>query len=193
MKVGKYSIIVYGLIILLLVGVLYKQYSEPIENKIEVTSDVVLEKMEMMGKLELTKFTIKDVLEKKIIKPYWFDEKVLFIAVGEAAGCIDLTKVQAGDIIIDEETITIDLPAPEICYAKLNHERSKVYDISGDYFKLNTQKNIEEVYKLAEGRIAQNAKELGVVEQTKNNAQLIIKPLFETLSGKKVVLTFRKD
>lgn len=193
MKVGKYSIIVYGIIILLLVGVLFKQYSEPAENKIEVTSDVVLEKMEMLGKLELTKFTIKDVLEKKIIKPYWFDEKVLFIAVGEAAGCIDLTKVQEGDIIINEETIAIDLPAPEICYSKLNHERSKVYDISGDYFKLNTQENIEEVYKLAEARIEQNAKELGVIEQTKNNALLIIKPLFETLSGKKITLTFRED
>ena len=193
MKVGKYSIIIYGIIILLLVGVMYKQFSTPTENRIEVTSDVVLEKMEMLGKIELAKFTIKDVLEKKIVKPYWFDEKVLFIAVGEAAGCIDLTKVQAGDITIEEESIKIDLPAPEICYAKLNHDRSKVYDISGDYFKLNTQENIEEVYKLAEGRIEQNAKELGVIEQTKNNAQLIIVPLFETLSGKKVTLTFREN
>ncbi len=189
MKVGKYSIIIYGIIILLLVGVLYKMFN-PKEKRIEVTHDVILEKMEVMGKLELTKYTIKDVLEKKVIQPYWFDEKVLFIAVGEAVGCIDLTKVQQGDIAIGDEVITIELPAPEICYAKLDHSRSKVYDISGDYFKLNTQKNVEEVYKLAEARIEQSANELGMIEQTKNNAQLIIVPLFETLSGKKVKLKF---
>lgn len=194
MRVGKYSIIVYGIIILLLVGVLFKQYSAPKENKIEVTSDVVLEKMETLGKLELTKLTIKDVLEKKIIKPYWvdwFDEKVLFIAVGEAAGCIDLTQVQEGDITISEESISIELPQPEICYTKLNHARSKVYDISGDYLNLSTQKRIEEVYKLAEGKIEENALELGIIDESKKNAQLIIKPLFETLSGKNVTLTFR--
>lgn len=189
MKVGKYSIIVYGIIILLLTGVLYKMFN-PKNQRIEITHDVILEKMEVMGKLELTKFTIKDVLEKKVIQPYWFDEKVLFIAVGEAAGCIDLTKVQQGDITIGDETITIEMPAPEICYAKLNHGSSKVYDISGDFFKLNTQQNIEEVYKLAEARIEQNANELGMIEQTKKNAQLIIIPLFETLSGKKVKLKF---
>ncbi len=191
MKIGKYSIIIYGIILLLLAGVLYKWYSTA-KGRVEITHDVILEKMVVMGKLELTKFTIKDIIEKKTIKPYWFDEKVLFIAVGEAAGCIDLTKVQQGDITITDKTISIQLPAPEICYVKLDHSRSKVYDISGDYFKQNTQKNIEEVYKLAEAKIAQNAQELGIISQTKKNAQLIIIPLFETLSGKKVKLKFQE-
>jgi hypothetical protein len=185
--------IVYGIVLLVGIALLYKWFS-PSTDKIEVTSDVVLEKMEVLGKLELTKLTTKDVLEKKILKSYWvdwFDEKILFIAVGEVAGCIDLTKVQEGDITITEETISIELPAPEICYAKLNHERSRIYDMKGDYLNLSTQKRIEEVYKLAESKIEGNAIELGIIEQTKTNAELIIKPLFETLSGKQVKLSYR--
>lgn len=193
--IGKYSIIVYGIIILVAMGMFYTWF-KPQENKVVVNHDVVLEKMGTLGKLELTKFTVKDVIEKDIVKPYWvdwFDEKVLFIAVGEIAGCIDLTKVTRNDIVIGETLITIRLPEPEICYAKLDHSRSKVYNISGDYFKAHTQENIEDVYRLAEGKLEVSAKELGIVEQTRKNSRLVVKPLFENLSGKKVKLIFDSE
>lgn len=186
-------IVTLGLVVLIIIAYTYIFKSTP--TRVEITHDIVLEKMETLGKMELTKYTIKDVLEKNVIKGFWvdwFDEKVLFIAVGEAAGCIDFTKLKKEDITIGDELVTIQLPAPEICYTKLNHEKSKVYHISGVYTETRTRQHIEEVYKIAEAKIAENALAMGILDKTKENAQLVLKPLFENLTRKKVKLEFKK-
>jgi len=50
---------------------------------------------------------------------------------------------------------------------------------------------VEDVYKLAEKRILDNANEMNVLGLARQNAQLIFKPLLESISGKTVVLNFR--
>jgi len=142
--------------------------------------------------MELTKFTIKDVIQKNVIKNWWPDSKVLFIAVGEVAGCIDLSKVTKNDVKRSGDSIIITLPKPEICYIKINHEQSKVYDISGVYFKEDTKQMVEEVYIIAEKEISKEAYKLGIMEETKKNANLILKPLFENITEKKVGLKFKQ-
>ncbi|MBE7179055.1 MAG: DUF4230 domain-containing protein, partial [Mucilaginibacter polytrichastri] len=100
-------------------------------GKTEVTADVMVQKITDMGKLELVKYSMKDVIEQKNKQLFLPDKKVLFVAVGEVAGCIDLTKVTRADIKSGADSVTVFLPAPEICYAKIDHKRSRVYDVSG--------------------------------------------------------------
>jgi hypothetical protein len=50
---------------------------------------------------------------------------------------------------------------------------------------------VEGVYKLAEKRILDNANEMDVLGMARQNAQLIFKPLLQSISGKTVVLNFR--
>src|SRR5206468_12205789 len=57
------------------------------------TEDVMVQKITSMGKLELVKYSMKDVIEKRQPHTLLPDERVLFVAVGEVAACIDLTKV----------------------------------------------------------------------------------------------------
>jgi len=159
----------------------------------EVTEDVMVEKITSMGKLELVKYSMKDVLEKKQIHTILPDERVLFVAVGEVTACIDLTKVARKDIIQNaaQKTVTVILPQPEICYAKLDHQRSKVYDVSGVILPSTTQAMIEDIYKLAEKRLLDNAQQMDITGKARQNAQVIFKPLLEGVSGKTVILKFR--
>jgi hypothetical protein len=159
----------------------------------EVTEDVMVEKITSMGKLELVKYSMKDVLEKKQIHTILPDERVLFVAVGEVTACIDLTKVARKDIIQDaaQKTVTVVLPQPEICYAKLDHQRSKVYDVSGVILPSTTQAMIEDIYKLAERRLLDNARQMDITGKARQNAQLIFKPLLEGVSGRTVILKFK--
>jgi hypothetical protein len=55
---------------------------------------------------------------------------------------------------------------------------------------MNEQSLINEAYTRAEAKIKQSALEMGILEQTKKNAELVLKPLLESISGKKVVLQF---
>jgi hypothetical protein len=159
----------------------------------EVSEDVMVEKITSMGKLELVKYSMKDVLEKKQVHTILPDERVLFVAVGEVTACIDLTKVRKQDITRDSSgnSVTIMLPQPEICYTKLDHQRSKVYDVSGVILPSTTKTMVEDIYKLAEQRLLDNAREMKITDKARENAQLIFKPLLEGVSGKTVILKFR--
>jgi hypothetical protein len=115
----------------------------------------------------------------------------LFLAVGEVTACIDLTKIKRADIKQTKDSVIIYLPQPEICYTKLDHQKSRVYDISGAWFEDDAKDMVEGVYKLAEKRILDNARQMDVLGMARQNAQLIFKPILQSISGKAVSLNFR--
>lgn len=179
--------LVLGLLIVLFVFV----KREFLKTRTEVTEDVMIEKITNIGKLELVKYSMKDVIEKKVSRSLLPDKRILFVAAGEVTGCIDLTKVKKQDIKASADSVEIYLPKPEICYSKLDHQRSKVYDLSGVFMPTDRQEMIEDIYKLAEQRILQNARDQNILGKTEENAQLIFKPLLENISGKKVLIFFK--
>jgi ABC-type antimicrobial peptide transport system permease subunit len=184
-----------GKILVLIIAIalcffIFKKFSS--NEQAVVSHDVLVEKIEAMGKVELAKFSIKDVIEKKTIKEWWPDSKVLMIAVGEAVGCIDLSKVKPSDVKKSGDSILITLPKPEICYVKISHEKSKVYDISGVYFKEDTKALVEDVYKIAEKELTKEVLEMGILDETRKNAYKMLKPVFENISGKRVGIVIRQ-
>ena len=153
-----------------------------------VTNNMIVEKIESIGKLELTKFYIKDVVEHSEIQQWWPDPKVILIVSGEVVGCIDLTKIDSNDVKITAEKISVKLPEPEICYSKINHNESKVYKI--EYGIFQEGKLIDKAYAMAEKNILAGAMKMKILDQTKKSAQNILKPVLENTSGKKVELYF---
>ncbi len=185
------SFVFFLIIIGLLVGGFFYMKHEFNTVRTEVNEDVMVEKITSMGKLELVKYSMKDVLEKKQIHPILPDDRILFVAVGEVTACIDLTRVRKQDISRTDSLVTVTLPQPEICYAKLDHQRSKVYDVSGVMLPSTTRAMVEDVYKLAEKRLLDNARQQDITGKARENAQVIFKPLLEGISGKKVALKFK--
>ncbi|GAA4805525.1 hypothetical protein GCM10023231_38370 [Olivibacter ginsenosidimutans] len=157
-----------------------------------IREEVMLERIADIGKLELVKYSMKDVIERKELRYFFPDQRVLFIAVGEVTGCIDLKKITEKDIVKQgSNAITIYLPAPEICYVRLDHKRSKIYDISGAWLPGDTQHLVEGVYKLAEQRLLKNAQEMDILGKTKENAEIIFKPMLANITGLEVTIAFR--
>ena len=160
-------------------------------SRTEITETGMVSKITAMGKLELVKYEMKDIVDQREVHPILPDSRVLFLAVGEVTACIDLTKVKRADITQTKDSVTVFLPQPEICYAALDHQKSKVYDISGAWFEESAKNMVESVYKLGEKKVLDNAKEMNVLGMARTNAQLIFKPLLESISGKTVSLKFR--
>lgn len=170
---------------------LYKVKNNFFGSKEIVNQDIILTKITIMGKLELVKFSMKDVIDKTEVKDFWPDERILFVAVGEVTACIDLTKVKKEDIRIKNDSVTVFLPQPEICYTKLDHQKSKVYDVSGMWFSDTVKEKVEDIYKVAENKIFTTAMQMNILGKAKENALLIFKPLVVNLSGKKVGFVFK--
>ncbi|MBC7922658.1 MAG: DUF4230 domain-containing protein [Ferruginibacter sp.] len=151
---------------------------------------VILQEVTAMGKLELVKYNFKDVVEHEIVKQWLPNPRAILIISGEAIGCIDLTKITRADLIqTPQDTLIIYLPEPELCVNKINHERSKVYNV--EYAMFEEGQLVSEAYAKAEKQIGQSAQQMGILAQTKGNAEQILKPLLERVSGRKVLLRYR--
>ncbi|MCJ8208767.1 DUF4230 domain-containing protein [Mucilaginibacter sp. RS28] len=189
----SYSLIISLVIIGFLVFLFFYVKHQFTTVRTEVKEDVMVQKIITMGKLELVKYAMKDVIEKKNKRTLLPDERVLFVAVGEVTACIDLTRVKEQDIATNatHDTVTVNLPKAEICYVRLDHQRSKVYEVTGTIFPGNTRDMVEDIYKLAEKRLLENAREMNITGKAQENAQTILKPLLEGVSGKVVVLKFK--
>jgi hypothetical protein len=196
-KVYRYIFLAIAItVLLILVNYCRKQMREASEKGKESSiHHMIVEKTEQLGKLEVVKYRIKDVVEQKIERS-WLnggDTKVLVIVSGEAVGCIDLKLLKEEDITFRDDKIYIELPAPQICYAKVNHNDSKVYDAPTSPFS-NNAGAVDLAFKNAENQIQQAAIQMGILDESKENARKVLMPLFSTISGgKEVVITYKGE
>lgn len=157
-------------------------------DETETMHTVVLQEISSMGKLELVKYNFKDVVEQEIVKTWLPNAKAILIVQGEAIGCVDLTQLEIADIISDTETLVVNMPEPELCVFKIDHSKSRVYNT--EYAFNEEAKLVQEAYKQAEKQIRKSALDMGILDQTKENAKKILTPMLEKASGKKVVIKF---
>lgn len=186
-------------IVLALVIYLTQAFRDRASTDIAFDHTVILERMEAMGKVELVKYNFKEITEARRLSPEFFrifklgpDSRAVLIAKGEAAGCIDLTQIAEGDVIESGDTLIVRLPPPELCYYKLDLENTSLYLLETGFF-VDQEKFVEEAYRNAERQIRKAALESGILEQTIANAEIILRPVFEEISGKKVILNFIKE
>jgi hypothetical protein len=166
----------------------FKNFSPFAIKDVQTSHNLVLKEMAVLGKLELSNFSFRDVVEQELIRDYLPNPKAILIVQGEAIGCLDLTKIKPDDIATKDDTLIVHLPEPELCSYRIDHSKSRIYDT--EYAFMNEQALINEAYTSAEAKIKQSALDMGILEQTKKNAELVLKPLLESISGKKVVLLF---
>ncbi len=159
-------------------------------------SSLVLERMETIGKLELTKYQFQEITEiQKVGKDFYNlfklenDSRAVLISRGEAVGCIDLTKMEVKHIQLSGDTLIVQLPPPELCYFKLDLDKTTVYALETGIFT-SEKAFIEKAYQTAEQQIRESALHSGILQQAKENAETVLKPLLEEISGKQVILIY---
>lgn len=201
MRILKIAFWLFPWVFLLLCGYLvWNNWSQikflPQSDSEQEIQSLVLERMESLGKLELTKYHFQEITEiQKVGRDFYnlfkleADSKAVLISKGEAVGCLDLQKLELIDLALTPDTLIVQLPAPEICYFKLDLDKTRVYALETGIFT-NEKGFIEKAYKSAENQIKEAALNSGIMLQTKQNAELVLKPILEELSGKTVVLRY---
>jgi hypothetical protein len=158
------------------------------KTTIESKHQLLVDRVEAMGKLELVKYRISDVLEHKNKTPFLPDASVLLIIKADAVGCIDLTKIKSENIQVYGDSAVIKLPQPEICYIKIDHKASRVYDTKMAFFR--EADLVDQAYKSAEQKISDEVRKSDILQQTKINALNVFRPLLTGLGFSKMSLSF---
>ena len=181
-------VLVAGLFLWRFVKGFFDDESKAKEPQVVVNYNTVLTSVEDLGKMELVRYNFKDVVEYEKEVSRWVPKsKIVLIISGEAVGCVDFTKITKADIQFQGDTLVqIGVPESEICYYKVDHSKSKVFSKENTYFQ--DAALVEEGYKYAEQNIKRAALSSGILRQTQENAEKVLKPMLEEITGRRVVL-----
>jgi hypothetical protein len=125
----------------------------------------------------VTRETGGDILER-----LFSGEKVIVIATGKVEAGVDLGDIEKDDVAVDGDSVTIDLPEPEILSVSLDEGRTRVYD--RDFSPLNVRPDddlVERARLRAVEKIEGAARENKILETAERNAEDSIRTFATTL------------
>ena len=105
------------------------------------TGPVVVEGIQELDQLATVRWTESVPVTREsggdILDRLFSGEKVIVIATGNVEAGVDLGDIQKDDVSVNGDTVTIDLPEPEILSSSLDEEKTRVYD--RDFSPLNVR------------------------------------------------------
>lgn len=157
-------------------------------NKVVINSTSIVQQIEQLGNLEVAKYNIQTMLEYSKNRNILPNGKTILEAHGKIVACIDFSKIQPESIRIDKDAIFITLPNPEICQVSINHEKSKIHNISFGFWE--TAEMVDESYKYAESELKKSAKDINLNDEARSNATILMKTFFQSLGFKDVHIQY---
>jgi len=151
---------------------------------------IVVEKVTGMGKMELVKIEFQDVVTHEVQIDYLPDPKVMLKVFGETVACVDFAQIDSANIHVQGDTLLLDMPAPEICYSKIDHEQSEIVETWYTSIYQDGQKLIDQAYEISERKMTEAAISQDIYGQAEVQAEKMLAPLLAQLTQKQVFLRF---
>ncbi len=188
----KYAILLLSiLLIFTLIFWGYKAYStvNP-EPDVRVSHQMVVQEIEQLGRLEVVRYNIQDLVQYEKKRSWMLpDSHIAIKVVGEVTGCVDLTKLEPGDIVVEGDSVSVILPDPEIGTFKIDHSKSKVFDVK--YGLWQTAEIVDAAYQEAEENLKKQAYNMGITQESRINTVKLLQPILKALGFRAVHIGFR--
>jgi len=180
--------IILSLVVILIVVVGFvllvnkNPFSRPVST-INLSQASVVKEIQSLNRLETTAFTIEKIVEAgqqgNVFQDLLYGDRILLIAHGKVIAGVDLSQVDADDVLVDDDKLTINLPVPTIFSSTLDNSRTRVYDRSQGFLSRGDKDLESEARRAAEAAITQAACESGILEEARENAIERLMQLFQ--------------
>lgn len=158
-------------------------------EQVYVSHQVLVQQIEDLGNLEVVKYNIQDMMEYQKVRRWLPNSRASLKIAGEVIACVNLTKIQKEDIFTDKDSVSLILPIPEICHYRIDHSRSRVYNIEFGFWE--TAELVDDAYKVAEQQIYQEAINMGIAKESRENAIKVLTPILRGLGFTKIHIGFK--
>ena len=155
------------------------------------TGPVVVEGIRELDQLATVRWTESVPVTREtggdILDRLFSGEKVIVIATGKVEAGVDLGDIDKDQVSVNGDSVTIDLPEPEILSASLDEERTRVYD--RDFSPLNFRPDddlVEEARLQAVQKITDAARENEILDTAEHNAEDSVRAFVTTLGFEEV-------
>jgi hypothetical protein len=150
------------------------------------TGPVVVEGIQELDQLATVRWTESVPVTREtggdILDRLFSGEQVIVIATGNVEAGVDLGDIHKDDVSVNGDSVTIDLPKPEILSASLDEEMTRVYD--RDLSPLNIRPDdqlVEEARLQAIQKIKGVARGNEILDTAQQNAEVSIRAFVTTL------------
>lgn len=169
-----------------------KTAERPIEEPVPIDQKAaVLERIHLVGELvtgiAVIQTVVKSTEVNELLRLQIGSTELLYVAVGEIRAGLNLQELDEKAIAVDGETVFIDLPPCKILDAKINVDRSYVFDVkrslmlSPEAIHLQTAAERQALRESQETAI-----QAGLLEQADRQAKMLIRYWFESAGFGKV-------
>ena len=155
------------------------------------TGPVVVEGIKELDQLATVRWTESVPVTREtggdILDRLFSGEKVIVIATGKVEAGVDLGDIDKDQVSVNGDSVTIDLPEPEILSASLDEERTRVYD--RDFSPLNFRPDddlVEEARLQTVQKITDAARENEILDTAEHNAEDSVRAFVTTLGFEEV-------
>lgn len=150
----------------------------------------IINQIRPLARLETIQYSVEKIITaetgQEVFGPL-FGDRLLFVAHGLVIAGVDLSKLTADDLRLNNGLLEIQLPAAEIFVATLDNEKSYVYDRDTGIFRRPDEDLETLARQTAEEEIRQAAVGDGILDQAGLNAEVFLERLMDDLGFEEVI------
>jgi hypothetical protein len=151
----------------------------------------VVHEVRALARLETMQYTVEKVITAETGQGpfgFLFGDRLLLVAHGTIIAGVDLDRVGADDVSVDERgRVHLDLPAAEIFISALDNDKTYVFDREVGLLRKGDVQLESAARLAAEQEMAKAALEDGILEQAQLNAEAYLYRLLRSLGFADVV------
>jgi Protein of unknown function (DUF4230) len=180
------ALVLLGVLVWLSIGFGLMRFSEVLRGgrtTINVDQPTVVRQIQKLQRLETVSYTMDKIISGEHSNAYLpkilAGDRLLLVVHGEVVAGINLAGLQAGDVRILGQKVSIHLPAAEIFSTRIDNARTKVYSRDTGLFS-SADPNLEsQVREEAERQLQQAALQDGVLKTAADNARSTISGMLQ--------------
>ncbi len=196
-----------GLVVALVLGAqglgLLPHFGNPFQQKAtDRTGPVLLKSIQDLSRFVAAEGNFEVIVDlqnnRKYVPDFLLNDRILFVAAGSVECYVDFANIGQGAITesADKKTVEIRLPAPALGKPNINNDRSRVFaqqkglfNRIGDLFNGDPNR-LQQVYQLAEEKIAAAAKESGLTDRAQENTRKMLDSMLRSLGYTTISVVF---
>lgn len=113
-------------------------------------------------------------------------DRILLIAYGEVVAGVDLSRLEAEKVWVQDGSVRIQLPPAEVFSARIDNARTRVYSRQTGLLSAVDPHLETEARREAEERLKQAAVQDGILEVAERNARAALTSLLEGLGFQQI-------
>ena len=158
--------------------------------RIDTSRPSVVRQIQQLQRLETVVFAMDKIVsggyENKYLPRFLAGDRLLLIVYGDVTAGVDLGRVEADHVRIEDKLVQLTLPDAEIFSTRIDNERTRVYSRETGLFSSVDPALETEVRKEAERQIRQGALDAGVLQAARVNARHTLEAFLRGLGFERV-------